>query len=148
MSIPEGWYPDPENATQLRWWDGIQWTAHVHTPVEDVAQYTIDSQFPSATNESYEAAAPTQADGMLFEGTQIPKESLQTHPLTRVFTVLACLFTIATICVVGFTFGDTRRSITKMTNEIEDFQRDTKTYEHLQNKLQTIADELGVGQGN
>src|SRR5262245_10003853 len=24
-----GWYPDPSNATQLRWWDGVAWTAHV-----------------------------------------------------------------------------------------------------------------------
>ncbi len=27
---PRGWYPDPDNGSQLRWWDGTCWTAHVH----------------------------------------------------------------------------------------------------------------------
>jgi hypothetical protein len=26
----EGWYEDPWDASMLRWWDGSQWTAHLH----------------------------------------------------------------------------------------------------------------------
>jgi hypothetical protein len=29
--IPAGWYDDP-SGQGLRWWDGEQWTEHVHTP--------------------------------------------------------------------------------------------------------------------
>ncbi|MFF1635278.1 DUF2510 domain-containing protein [Leifsonia sp. NPDC058248] len=26
--VPAGWYADPDNTLQLRWWDGAQWTEH------------------------------------------------------------------------------------------------------------------------
>ena len=28
MQQPPGWYPNPVDATQLRWWDGSAWTDH------------------------------------------------------------------------------------------------------------------------
>lgn len=30
MQQQAGWYPNPENAAQLRWWDGSAWTDHTH----------------------------------------------------------------------------------------------------------------------
>ena len=30
-----GWYPDPSNATQLRWWDGQQWTEQVQASISE-----------------------------------------------------------------------------------------------------------------
>jgi hypothetical protein len=29
VTTPAGWYADPHNGTQLRWWDGTAWTDHV-----------------------------------------------------------------------------------------------------------------------
>lgn len=31
--LPGGWYPDPGNEAQLRWWSGTAWTAHI-SPVD------------------------------------------------------------------------------------------------------------------
>jgi uncharacterized protein YbjQ (UPF0145 family) len=30
---PQGWYPDPQNASQLRWWDGSAWTAQTQASI-------------------------------------------------------------------------------------------------------------------
>ena len=32
---PPGWYPSPDAAGMHRWWDGLQWTAHVRPTVSD-----------------------------------------------------------------------------------------------------------------
>ena len=28
-NVQQGWYPDPNKADTVRWWDGTAWTAHV-----------------------------------------------------------------------------------------------------------------------
>lgn len=32
ISTQPGWYADPSGAARQRWWDGSQWTEHVHDP--------------------------------------------------------------------------------------------------------------------
>jgi hypothetical protein len=38
MSFPPAWYPDPTGVHDHRWWDGVEWTAHV----SDAGTATID----------------------------------------------------------------------------------------------------------
>ncbi|OJU42507.1 MAG: hypothetical protein BGN97_09200 [Microbacterium sp. 69-10] len=65
MSTPEAnWYPDPSNATQLRWWDGQSWTSHVQPmPVEQTSAAPAPAaQAPAAPAPAAQAAA-APADG-------------------------------------------------------------------------------------
>lgn len=33
QAVPAGWYPDPYSVSEMRWWDGANWTESVHPPV-------------------------------------------------------------------------------------------------------------------
>jgi hypothetical protein len=44
--VPAGWYPNPENPAQQRYWDGQQWSAH-----------TADATASSPTRPSQSLAA-------------------------------------------------------------------------------------------
>ena len=37
MQTAAGWYPDPWNPQQLRWWDGVQWTEYTYPNQSGVA---------------------------------------------------------------------------------------------------------------
>jgi hypothetical protein len=47
--IPAGWYDDP-SGQGLRWWDGEQWTEHVHT-AESAAAATGDAATETGSKE-------------------------------------------------------------------------------------------------
>lgn len=54
MTTPAGWYPDAQNAEQLRWWDGEKWTSAVHPNPSDQAptEHFSDRDTVSATGGS------------------------------------------------------------------------------------------------
>lgn len=35
MSVPPGWYPNPENAREIRWWDGSRWTEQTQPSISE-----------------------------------------------------------------------------------------------------------------
>jgi type II secretory pathway pseudopilin PulG len=46
-STPAGWYPDPSAPTNLRWWDGAQWSEHVQLNPQAPAPLSVPAQAPS-----------------------------------------------------------------------------------------------------
>jgi len=67
MSTPAGWYPDPADASQHRYWDGTQWTEQTQRaqPVETTQPVQQPAQQPAQPP----AATPQMTgDGMTIAG--------------------------------------------------------------------------------
>ncbi|MFN3602324.1 MAG: DUF4041 domain-containing protein [Dietzia sp.] len=51
MATPQGWFPDPNDSTILRWWDGNQWTRHTHPRAEEQQSPAAQTPPVAATGE-------------------------------------------------------------------------------------------------
>jgi hypothetical protein len=56
-----GWFPDPENRTRLRWWDGTDWT-DIRRAVPSGAEVTAFAQQMRAQPGTAEAYIPVSAE--------------------------------------------------------------------------------------
>jgi hypothetical protein len=57
-----GWYPDPESRTQLRWWDGLDWTNIRRAPPRD--SELAESRSAAEYQQSLEAGTPLRGAGV------------------------------------------------------------------------------------
>ena len=76
MSTPAGWYPDPQQQDQLRYWDGAAWTEH-QAPAQGAAPTGGDQgggAAPGQTGSGFGAASapPSQASG--FGAASAPQQ--------------------------------------------------------------------------
>ncbi len=53
---PAGWYPDPQNRSRLRWWDGLDWTDIRRAPPSDAELASFE-----AMQEQLQRMAPNAA---------------------------------------------------------------------------------------
>lgn len=65
-AVPAGWYADPSAPGQLRWFDGIQWTGHVHATPQPVAPWPYGQPVGAAPvrDRSVEALIPVNRTGL------------------------------------------------------------------------------------
>lgn len=89
---PAGWYPNPDNPNQQRYWDGGQWTEHLHVPVPvatpafpAVAEPTPDVTIPLSVNPveqnaPYDTQYPTQQYPAQYPTQQYPTQQYPAQP--------------------------------------------------------------------
>ena len=56
MTQPAGWYPDPSQCWEHRWWDGAAWTDRVQT-----GSYAVEERYPTGIQP------PPDRDAAVFE---------------------------------------------------------------------------------
>jgi len=66
MTQPSGWYDDPQDPSQLRYWDGVVWSSHVSPKISPTVQQSTIGMPYGVTP----AAARPQSDGT--QGAQGP----------------------------------------------------------------------------
>jgi hypothetical protein len=60
-ATPAGWYPDPRGEAELRYWDGNEWTEHVHTSGAAAPQASAPPAQAPAPQPQAQQAPPPQA---------------------------------------------------------------------------------------
>ncbi|MEO7146788.1 MAG: DUF2510 domain-containing protein [Terrimesophilobacter sp.] len=59
-SVPPGWYPDPHGVAELRWWDGSDWTDHLHNTDASAENAEPTAAEPAFAEPAFAEPAPVE----------------------------------------------------------------------------------------
>lgn len=108
---PPGWYPDPAGPPSSRWWDGAQWTNHVHDPRE--AEAAAAAAQPETTQPAAAAYAPTAAPYVTpqpYAAVDRPAVNTALPPYTPWIWVMLALVALPIIALAFFDFDSYMRA--------------------------------------
>jgi hypothetical protein len=92
-ATPAGWYPNPADAAQLRYWDGSEWTDH-----------TSQATVPAAVVDPY---------SRMFDVAQLPEEqrhAYSQHQLQEFPTWAVIVLSIVTLGIFGVVYHGMKHS--------------------------------------
>ena len=80
---PPGWYTDPEQPANLRWWDGATWTAH-RAPAWQPPMAPWTGPVPAGAKPEVDYLLPTNRDGFAVTAGYLGLFSFLPNPLTSI----------------------------------------------------------------
>lgn len=117
-TIPAGWYPDPSNESQQRYWNGSQWTANT-APIAPAAPTA--SAFPAAPGQAYahwgQRVGANLIDSLLLFPTNLIANAFLNKPL-----IAGCFYLISVGILIWnqvFRQGNTGYSVGKQILSIK-----------------------------
>ncbi|RRC95345.1 DUF2510 domain-containing protein [Schaalia canis] len=140
MSIPAAWYPDPDNASLLRWWDGTAWTEHRHPlPASAMQGDASKAQHPA-----------TSAPDLLVTST--PSETPTSHsvesltPMTpatsAVGNLLLSLLSVLLLITSAFMLYVFHHSDSLASSYIDDLEQLHATELQMSKEIAGLKDEI------
>ena len=83
---PPGWYPDPELAANVRWWDGTAWTEH-RAAVWQPPMGSSAGPGHGVVNHDLDYLLPVNRDGFAIASGYLALFSLIPNPVTSTVAI-------------------------------------------------------------
>lgn len=140
-NVPAGWYPDAQNPSINRWWDGTQWTEHTQQtqqPVPQQAQPYGQQQYTPQNGQG----TPTIPDPNNFNYNQQPQKPVNKGLIIGLASAAAVVI-IAVIVVIAVVIGGATKS-----NEGLKLPSESQSPSSSSQPSESPSDEPSTGSGD